>query len=411
MYPCILGWLIGMCRLRSPCRVAVWRCLRGGNSGRAAVHAYKLRGGRFKEAELPFFMLGDLASLQEMVVEVAKWLFKKEHGRERVSPDFNQSYLKIVGLRSGSSVVEIDVGTTRPILPDVPVHNHEHFEGAVERIVDVVGQAERGAERLNGGIPSQYMAYFNHVGRSLLPSETMEITTHSKNTANLTQKVREVLVRHSGGEIMRDITVRGTIPEVDLQKMKFRLRPIHGPTIPNCPLLEQHRDAVLAALNSYKNGEHQTKMQVRVQMTGIYDKQDRLQCVESIRGVEPLDQLDVGARLDEFRNLRDGWLDGEGMAPEYANLDWLSEAFGLYYPGYIPLPRTYPMANGGVSLEWSFGVRDVDVEIDLERRVGELCVFNRDTKKCEEDEDVKLDVPDGWRQIADRLRPLKGKMG
>lgn len=370
----------------------------------------RLHGGRFKdEAELPFFMLGDMVSLQEMVIEVAKWLFKEERGRERASSDFNQSYLKVVGLRGGSTVVEIDVGTTRPILPDIPVQHHEHFAMAAERIVGVIKQAEQGAEHLNGDIPPQYMTYFNRLGRSLLPGERMEITAHNKNTANLTQKVREALVRHSGGEIMRDITVRGVVPEVNAETMKFQLKPIHGSKINNCILLEQHRETVLAALSSYRNDEYHTKMQVLVQMTVTYDREDRLQHVDSVKNVEPLDILDVDARLDEFRNLRDGWLDGDGMAPKHSNLDWLSNVFGRYYPGDLPLPYTYPTPNGGVSLEWSFGVREADVEIDLERRTGKWFVFNKETGKSEVDENVNLDGPDGWQQISDSLRRLQGK--
>lgn len=368
----------------------------------------RLHGGRFKDAELPFSILGDLVPLQEMVVDVAKWLFKERHGRERASPDFNQSYLKIVGLRSGSSLVEIDIGTTRPILPGVPVQNYEHFEEAVEHIVDVIEQAGQGAEHLNGKIPPHYMAYFNRLGRSLRPNETLEITTRNKNTANLTQNIREVLARRSGNNIMRDITIRGVVSGVDAKAMKFQLEPIHGRTISKCPFLEQHSETVLAALHSYKTDKDHA-MQVRLQITGAYDKQDRLQRVESVRSIDPLNPLDVDARLDEFRNLRDGWLDGDGMAPKHSNLDWLSSVFGRYYPGDLPLPHTYPTVNGGVSLEWSFDVREAHVEIDLERRTGEWFVFNTETGKSDEDEDVNLDGPVGWQQIADHLRRLKEK--
>ena len=56
------------------------------------------------------------------------------------------------------------------------------------------------------------------------------------------------------------------------------------------------------------------------------------------------------------------------MAPDHAGLDWLSDVFGKYYPVDMPLPRTYPMADGGVSLEWSFGEREADVEINLKSR-------------------------------------------
>ena len=367
----------------------------------------RLHGGRFKEAELPFFILGDLAPLQEMVVDVAKWLFKKEQKRERASSDFNQIYLKVVGLNSGSCVADIAIDTTQPILPDVPVQNHKYFEMAVGRIVDVIEQAEQGPKRLNGRVPPQYMAYFNRVGRSLLPDERMELTCR-KNTANLTQKARAVLVRHYSNEIIRDMTVRGTVIAMHQKNMTFRLQQTYGTQI-NCTFLEQYRDVIVKALASYKKGKDRDAIRVQVSGTGVYDKSDRLQRVDFIRNVEQLDIRDVDVSLDEFRNLRDGWLDGDGVAPRHSNLDWLSSVFGRYYPGDLPLPHTYPTVNGGVSLEWSFDGREAHIEIDLERCTGEWFVINMKTGKSEEEEDMNLDDPKNWLQIADRLRRLKEK--
>lgn len=113
----------------------------------------RMSGGRLKEAGLPLFILGDLAPLQDMVVDIAKWLFREEYGRMRSPSSFNQTHLKIAGLHSGSAVAEIDIGTARRILDGVPVPNQEHFEAAANRIVHVIELAEQGAERLNSHIP------------------------------------------------------------------------------------------------------------------------------------------------------------------------------------------------------------------------------------------------------------------
>ena len=143
----------------------------------------RMSGGRFKEAGLPLFMLGDLAPLQDMVVDIAKWLFREEYGRRRSPSSFNQTHLKIAGLHSGSAVAEIDIGTARRILDGVPVPNQEHFEAAANSIVNVIGLAEQGAERLNGHLPPRCMAHFNRVGRGLLNDESMEITATDRYTA------------------------------------------------------------------------------------------------------------------------------------------------------------------------------------------------------------------------------------
>ena len=118
-------------------------------------------------------------------------------------------------------------------------------------------------------------------------------------------------------------------------------------------------------------------------MTGIYDRQDRMQCAEPIRSIEPLDPLDVDARLDRFRNLRDGWLEDGGVAPDHGGLDWLSGVFERYYPDDLQLPRTYPTAESGVSLEWSAGNQEIDMEVNIDDNTGEWYVFNRDSKHSE----------------------------
>ena len=369
------------------------------------IMCIKLSGGRFKEAKLPLAILVDLTPLQNVIVDVAKWLFKKEHGRERSPSSFDQIYMNITELRGGSTIAKIDIDTTRMILDGAPVPNQEYFERAVNLIGDDIRLAEQGTQPSNGHIPAKYMAYFNRIGRSLACNEVMEITTTNQRTARLTQKSREVLVRHSVGEIMRYTTVRGVISEADFKNMKFRLEQIYGSFI-NCPLPEQYKDTVHDTLGSYKNRDG-AKTRVRVQMTGTYDRQDRLLRVETVSGIEQLDPLDVDARLDEFRNLRDGWID-EGVAPRHKELDWLSDTFGQYYPDDLQLPRTYPTADGGVSLEWSAGNLEIDIEIDLNNHTGKWIVFNKDSRQIDEEKELKLDEPDSWGWMSEQLQALMG---
>ena len=205
--------------------------------------------------------------------------------------------------------------------------------------------------------------------------------------------------------IMQDMTIRGVIFDVDLKDMKFQLQPIYGSPI-FCPFLERHRELVVEALKKYKKDRDNSKMYVQVQVTGAYDAHDRLQIVEPAKSVDLLDPLDVSASLDEFRSLQDGWLDGEGKAPDPDGLDWLSDTFERHYPDDLQLPRTYPMSDGGISLEWSIGVREADVEIDLKNHVGEWYVFNKDTEQGEEEKTLKLEKPADWAWVSRRLRSL-----
>lgn len=367
----------------------------------------KLSGGRFRDGELPFFILGDLEHLQNMIIDVAKGSYKSDNDRRRSPSHFDQTYLKITGLGSGSVVVEIGIEAIRPILNVGQVPDHKHFETAINNIVDVIDAATQDPERVSACLPSHYMGYFNRIGRSLSDKETMEITVPGKRPAHLTRQSREILVRHAVNEIMKDITIRGKISEADQKNMKFRLEPIHGTNVP-CSFLESHRETVIDALDSYSNSQDRDRIRVRVQGTGIYDKYDNLQRVDPVKNVEPLDILDVRSRLDEFRNMQDGWLDGNGIPPDHAGLDWLSDAFETYYPDDLQLPRACPMVDGNINLEWSSKTQEVEIEVDLKNHLGEWYTLNKDTK-VDSERQLKLDEPNDWSWACEKIREIMGR--
>ena len=119
-----------------------------------------------------------------------------------------------------------------------------------------------------------------------------------------------------------------------------------------------------------------------------------------------LDPLDVPSRLDEFREMSDGWLEGDGRAPDHAGLDWLSASFERHYPKDIPLPHSYPTPEGGVEMEWSFGSQSVILEIDLEKRLGDWLRFD---KESDEEDNYTLALSDngsGWERIAAEIRRM-----
>ena len=105
--------------------------------------------------------------------------------------------------------------------------------------------------------------------------------------------------------------------------------------------------------------------------------------------------------------MKDGWLDGGGLAPPKPGLDWLADAFEHHFPEEAPLPHLYPTETGGVQAEWSMGPNEVTLEVDLDTHVGEWHVLNmttgtpfEHTLDCDDDEDWKWLVAqlDGMNQ-------------
>ena len=203
----------------------------------------------------------------------------------------------------------------------------------------------------------------------------------------------------------KKIAIRGEITDLDQHGMTFKLQPIHGRNKVSGPVPEQCYAAFLKAFNGYKN-------RARVLIEGIpedigarnpHDSPLALQSVERVTILHP---LDVPARLDELRNMRDGWHEGDGKAPPHSGLDWLSHAFRRQYPADLPLPYTSPTFDGGVQCEWTIGQFYIEIEIDLNARKGDWIRFdeNSDFSVFEDEEILNLDDPSAWAWMAAKIR-------
>ena len=84
-----------------------------------------------------------------------------------------------------------------------------------------------------------------------------------------------------------------------------------------------------------------------------------------------LDTMHVPTRLGEFKKIENGWLDGDGIAPNHEGLDWLIGAFKSHFPNEAMLPRTYPTEDGRVRMEWSIKNNAMILEIDLTAHTGD----------------------------------------
>ena len=200
----------------------------------------------------------------------------------------------------------------------------------------------------------------------------------------------------------KKIAIRGEITELDHAGMSFKLQPIHGHNKISGPIPDQCYAAFLKAFNCHKTT---TRVLIEgvVDSAGNSDPKDRPLALKSVERVTLLHPLDFHASLDEFRNMQDGWYEGDGKAPPHNGLDWLSHAFQRGYPADIPLPHTYPTFDGGVQCEWSIGRFCIEIEIDLHTRKGDWIRFERRAEFYEE-ETLNLDAPGAWAWMADRIR-------
>lgn len=115
-------------------------------------------------------------------------------------------------------------------------------------------------------------------------------------------------------------------------------------------------------------------------------------------------------RMSILRLVRDGFHEGQGVAPDHDALMWLWDRYCEHFGDDLPAPYIYPTLEpvGGVMLEWTFGPLEVSLEIDLAEKAGEWDVTDvkTRTKTGDADEDDQVDLTDAesWQEIAAKIR-------
>ena len=343
----------------------------------------RLQGARFDDGEIPLQVLSDLTALRGMIIDVAKWRYLSEHpDRQRAPRGFADKIdLKLAGINDGSAIPVINITTTEAMLPGSELPYQRFFELAKQDIASAIAMAsEDGHATANGHLPIRFLAYFNSIGRSLRDGESIEFPMRNGDPpARLTRGTRQSLLQRSAMmELTDEVNLRGTVPEADQDRMTFELQQVYGTKIAG-PMPEQHRETIIAAFNGYKDNA-----KILVQGIGRFDRQNRLSGLESVEQVSPLDPLDVPARLDQFRAMQSGWLDGGGQAPSLDGLDWLSASFERHFPDDLPLPNIYPTPEGTLEAEWSLGTNSIIFEINLNFHQGDWLRFEKESDDDDE---------------------------
>lgn len=365
-----------------------------------------LEGERFNEHAIPLELLKDLAVLEEMVIEVAKWCYLQEHkDRKRTPRGFTDGIaLKLTAVAAGSAVPRIDLFVQSAGF--FPPGNQGYVEQARDHIRGAIDAADRDG-RITEHLPEPLLGYFDRIGRSLREGEAIVFDPENvERPARLTRASRRALLLASSQtrELTEEVTLRGTIPEADQDRMTFDLQVTNGARV-TAPLAAQHLPTILEAFTGFQHG-------TRVHLRGIgrFNRNERLQGLAEVEHIAILDPNDVAARLDDLRGIKNGWLDGRGLAPSPRGLDWLARCFESYYPDVLPPPYLYPTAEGGMQAEWSLGTHEITLEIDLDRQAGEWHSLDTRTQ-ADEWKEVDLAQPEVWSLIAEEIERVQGLVG
>ena len=361
----------------------------------------RLIGKRFEGGTIPLEMLADLAVLSEMVIEVAKWKFYEANpDRQRVPRRFTEDFkLSLTGVEHGSAIPVIKLSPIDTLFPEF-LGFLQYFESARIAIVGAIGAAQSG-KSITQHLPVKLLGYFDRFGRNLNDGEAIEFTEESTQaTVELNKESRrKLLLASEAEEVTNTVTLYGTIPEMNQQSKTFHLLLLDGTKV-KAPLTVQHTETVTEAFNNYEKSQR-----LRMEASGRYNRANRLQGIESVEHVSILDPLDIGARIEEFKLLKAGWLDGQGIPPSHDGLNWLATIFDSFFPDNRSLPYLFPTLEGHVLAEWSFQPWSPSLEIDLSTKRGIWHILNLDTDE-EDTKELDLTNPEGWKWLAQKISDL-----
>jgi hypothetical protein len=340
----------------------------------------RLVGERFQGHAIPLEILKDLAVLEEMVIEVAKWKYLQEHlDRRRTPRGFTEDIsIKMIAIGDGSAIANLVLMVGSISL--LPSENQQYFEKARDAIINCIDAAEFAENNITQYLPSTHLAYFDRMGRSLRDNESIEFNPMNKQKpARLNRLTRHKLLEMSlVKEWTEEIVERGMVPEVDQDKKRFTLQLLNGIKI-QMPLEPQHKEVILEAFIGFDQ-----KIKIIAHGVGRYNKMHRLESFDSVEHIAILDALDVSTRLAELAMLQNGWLDGKGQALDQRGLKWLAKVFDDSFSPVLPLPRIFPTPEGCVIAEWTIGNYEISLEVVFETKNAEFQAINMLTKVVDE---------------------------
>lgn len=316
------------------------------------------RGARFDDHSLPLDLLEDLSAYRDLVVEVARSLFRRRHPtRKRLPKNFAHKF--VLALRG------IDEGSAAPRIERVFPSGQTWLRGAVDvfdEARDVISQCFQAANDnrvVPELFPRELLWRFNTIGQNLRSDESIEWRSpDTEQGPRFDHEIRKRLILSSSTTYQQAISVVGRVVAHDEERRRFDVRLRDGQRISatfDAELLSTVR-SVLAASDPV------------VQLSGVgeFDSSDRLKAVartyELVLVSNEVDP-DIDARIEELRQLDNGWFDGQGIAPTGAGLDQLTEVLAqLVRTEGVRAPYLYPTPEGEVRAEWSFDQFEVSAE-------------------------------------------------
>lgn len=370
------------------------------DNNKIEIFSPRFEGERFREHRLPLDLLEDLTALQEMTIEMAKFIYlEKNPDRQRVPKNFTQGItFELESIEPGSTIPKIIMIVT--MIGMFPHQKVTFFENAKERIISAV-QAASTDEDINKYAPESVLYHFNKFGKKLRADEFVEFNPNGVEKAKFTKDTRRKLILASSKskEYTEDIKLRGSIFEMDQDKSTFQIQLINGKKI-EAQYNEHNEDIIKDAFLKYSDNQ-------RVSINGIgkFNKNSKLIKIQQIDDVALLDITDVGYRLEEISQLKNGWFEGQGTSFDIDFLNWLNNKLENHFDNDIINTYIFPTIDGDIQIEWSSTNYEASLKINSVNKRGAFHILNLITDE-DSIEELNLDDDSQWKSLNTKLEKI-----
>ncbi|MHC1561805.1 hypothetical protein ACR9E3_22830 [Actinomycetospora sp. C-140] len=320
----------------------------------------RLRGGRYEAPGFPVEVLSELSRYEQLIQDVARGLWKDRNPRrQRIPKGFSDRLsLRLTSIEDGSTIPVLERDVTEDLFG---LGVGDIFEEAGSLIVQAVGALQNDDE-LPELLPTSAYSAFLQLGKSLRDDERIEVGWQGLETRTYSRESRHrLLERWSIDRFWADGTVVGRVIGVNAENRTFTFS-----TLRNEQLTGYYSDpSILEDLTDVI----QTKVLApAVRLDGELEwtatSGDPV-AIANVRSLELFasDNEPWADRLLSLLAAEAGWLDGKGERIELAAIEAARSIMQLANVTDSTRPGIFPMADGGVQLEWQAQRRSISIEV------------------------------------------------
>ncbi|HUP61913.1 MAG TPA: hypothetical protein VNA69_16015 [Thermoanaerobaculia bacterium] len=245
-------------------------------------HVFK--GGRFDDHGVDVAALPDVVAFRELVVETAKELWRRRNPRrQRLPKGFESAILiKFYEVKPSSAALPLYREYSEPPPPLVEVLDmHDEIDDAVDVIAEAVSELASGRE-LPSKFPLSVVSQLSTWGRTLGPSESIELQRKGNRIATLGKSVRDRTARLADPGVIpteRPFDVTGMVTMARIRNPRMAVALDNGREL-EMPFNEADEEKITRALHE------RTSVHIRVTGTAEFDSAGMLHRPLTVDGVE-----------------------------------------------------------------------------------------------------------------------------